>query len=96
MIINLVKNVENNTNSVTLTEEVSSELLVVLSKIEERGWWEFRDYSQKEYCREGILRSDDCDELLSLGLLDNGDGMSWHQTYYITELGKKVIEVWKG
>ena len=31
------------------------------------------------------------DELLEYGLVDSGDGMSWHTTYYITKLGNQLI-----
>jgi len=30
-------------------------------------------------------------ELLEYYLIDMGDGMAWHTTYYITRLGKKLI-----
>jgi hypothetical protein len=56
------------------------------------GWWEFRDYGTQDLCRKGILSASVCDNLSQFGLLDNGDGMAWHQTYYITELGKDLVE----
>lgn len=32
-------------------------------------------------------------ELLELGLIDNGDGMAWHTTYYVSKFGKQILEM---
>lgn len=58
----------------------------------ETDWWEFRDYGSKDLCRDGILKASVCESLMSLGLLDMGDGMDWHTTFHITEKGKLFIE----
>ena len=80
--------------SVTLIEEhhLTSEQVETLITLSKRGWWEFRDYNNKDFCREGILKASVCDQLMVLDLLDMGDGMDWHTTFHITEKGKQFIE----
>lgn len=34
----------------------------------------------------------DFEELIENDLVDDGDGMAWHRTYYISEKGKKMLE----
>ncbi len=31
-------------------------------------------------------------ELLELNLLDDGDGMAWHTTYYVSDFGKEILK----
>jgi len=33
----------------------------------------------------------DINELIKYGLIDSGDGNSWHPTYYVSEFGKEVL-----
>lgn len=33
----------------------------------------------------------DIDELLKFGLIDDGDGNTWHPTYYVSDFGKEVL-----
>ena len=72
--------------------ELNSEQIETILTLSKNGWWEFRDYGSKDLCREGILKASVCESLMSLGLLDNGNGMDWHTTFYITEKGKLFIE----
>ena len=34
----------------------------------------------------------DLTELIENNLIDHGDGMSWHLTYYVSEFGKKILK----
>ena len=72
--------------------ELTTECVETLLTLAKKGWWEFRDYGEKDFCSEGILKASNCDYLETIGLLNNGDGMDWHTTFYITKKGQKFIE----
>ena len=72
--------------------ELTTEQVETMLTLSEIGCWEFRDYGEKDLCRAGKLKASVCDSLMSLGLLDHGDEMAWHITFYITEKGKKFIK----
>ena len=88
-----MKVVKNKDGSVTVITEtiLTNEEVTTLKIVAKQGWWEFRDYGHKDLCRGGILKASVCDKLYALGYLDNGDGMDWHTTFHITELGTKIV-----
>jgi hypothetical protein len=87
-----MKVINNNDGTFSIIKEVrlTQEDVETLARIVVRGYWEFRD-GNSDFCREGINRESVCLFLLENGLLDNGDGMAWHTTYYPTELGKDLL-----
>jgi hypothetical protein len=89
-----MKVINNNNGTFSLIREITltQEDIDTLARIIIRGYWEFRGRSDdSEYCREGINRESVCRLLESYGLLDDGDGMAWHLTFYPTDLGKELI-----
>lgn len=89
-----MKVINNNNGTFSLIKEIilTQEEIDTLNRIIIRGYWQFRNTGDSDYCREGINRESVCRSLESYGLLDDGDGMAWHLTFYPTELGKELIK----
>jgi hypothetical protein len=77
----------------------------LLKEIEKVGCAEFRDYEYDslEEFKSGLRTEEwfkarnfcdykDLTELIENNLIDHGDGMSWHLTYYVSEFGKKILK----
>lgn len=87
-----MKVINNNDGSFSIIKEVrlTQEDIETLARIVIRGYWQFRD-NDSDFCREGINKESVCRVLESYELLDSGNGMDWHLTFYPTNLGKELL-----
>lgn len=70
------------------SHELSSKQIELLRRFKEKGWVEFRNYRYDDVTEEREV--DLCYEMVEMELLET-DGMSWHLTFRLTEVGKQVI-----
>lgn len=68
--------------------ELNSKQVEILRRFKEKGWVEFRNYRYDDVTEE--READLCYELVDMEILES-DGMSWHLTFHLTEIGKQVV-----
>ena len=57
-------------------------------KKEGKDWLDAKDrFERRNFCN-----LQDLDELLLNNLIDDGPGMDWHLTYYVSDFGKKILK----
>lgn len=76
------------TASVTKTHELDLKQVELLRRFKDKGWLEFRHHRYDDVT-EG-REVDLCYEMVEMELIES-DGMSWHLTFRLTDIGKTVL-----
>jgi hypothetical protein len=64
------------------------EQVEILKKFKEKSWLELRNYRWDDPAEERDARI--CYEMVEMEILET-DGMSWHLTFRLTDIGKQVL-----
>lgn len=70
------------------SHELDAVQVALLRKFKNKGWLEFRNYRHEDKQEEKEVEL--CYKLAEMELVES-DGMSWHTTFHLTDIGKKVV-----